>query len=467
MLTTREPIAVPEVRGLPLIGSAAACARDFKGFLLEQWRQHGDVIRFTIGRDRFTFFADPDDVAHLLRDNPQDFTKAPMAFLEIPMRRSMLILDGELWHRRRGAFRASLNVSAAAGTASQVVDKVGAMVERWTAFADEGRELEASEEILAMQLDLTLSTLLGPAVTEADRRALHGVAKTMPWFNDRNLAMPVIPPSLPLPWNRRMRSTAAALLDVVTSAVEREDAATREGAHVLARVARAGALAPEELRDELIGLIVAGYESTYCTLSWMLHVLSSHPGWQERVADEVRSLAGDAPLEAAHLSGLTVTRRVVDEVLRLYPPFPMLVRSPARPTDVRGVAVQPGTWVMVSQWVTHRHPAHWIDPDRFDPDRFLPEAARERPAGAYFPFGEGPRLCVGRQPGLVALVLATATILRAVQVSPAPGHAPPVPTGIAIRPQGGVWIHVTRRPTSAGTARAEGSTARQPAGVPE
>jgi cytochrome P450 len=196
-----------------------------------------------------------------------------------------------------------------------------------------------------------------------------------------------------------------------------------------------------QLRDEVMTLLLAGHETTAGALAWAVVLLSRHPDVARRLAAEAREACPDGRLPGVEeLPRLSYTRRVVDEVLRLYPPAWIFSRAAAAPDTVGGYPLEAGSLVLLSPWVTHRHPALWENPEGFDPERFLPERERERPRFAYFPFGGGPRLCIGNQFALMELVLVLATLAPRVRLELAPGHPFAPGPAITLRPRPGVWV---------------------------
>jgi cytochrome P450 len=202
-----------------------------------------------------------------------------------------------------------------------------------------------------------------------------------------------------------------------------------------------------QLRDEVMTLLLAGHETSASGLAWAVVLLSRHPEVRRRLAGEAREVCG---ADGTRLPGvedlprLAYTRRVVDEVLRLYPPAWVFSRAALGPDTVSGYALPTRSLILLSPYVTHRHPGLWENPEGFDPDRFLPEREKERPRFAYFPFGGGPRLCIGNQFALMEMVLVLATLASRVRLDLAPGfplHANPA---ITLRPRPGVWVTAAR-----------------------
>lgn len=176
------------------------------------------------------------------------------------------------------------------------------------------------------------------------------------------------------------------------------------------------------VRDNLLGFIAAGHETSARALAWALWLVASHGPTEARILAEVESVAGAGPIEADHLDRLVFTRRVVQETMRLYPGAIAIARQAARDTTIGGRAVRRGTLVTIAVYALHRRSDYWPDPDAFDPDRFAPERCAGRPPLAYQPFGAGPRICMGAAFAMTELVVALATLVRGARIVPDPAH---------------------------------------------
>jgi cytochrome P450 len=199
-----------------------------------------------------------------------------------------------------------------------------------------------------------------------------------------------------------------------------------------------------QVRDEVITLILAGHETTSNALSWTWYLLGTNPGAEARLHAELRSvLAGRTPT-VADLPDLPYTAMVINESMRLYPPAWAISRSPTDDDEIGGYRIPRGSVVMLCQYITHRHPGFWKDPERFDPERFSPQCSENRPRFAYFPFGGGPRLCIGSYFALTEAQLILATIAQRYRlklVTDQPVEPEPL---ITLRPRHG--INVTLEP---------------------
>jgi cytochrome P450 len=168
----------------------------------------------------------------------------------------------------------------------------------------------------------------------------------------------------------------------------------------------------EELIDQLGVLFLAGHETSASALTWAFYILATQPALVERLRAEVREVAGEGPILFEHTKRLVFVRNLFRETLRLYPPITFLPRIANEATAIGGYRVKKGALIMIAPWILHRHQRYWRDPHRFDPDRFLPEREAEMTAGAYIPFGIGPRICAGSAFATIEATLLIARLFR-------------------------------------------------------
>jgi cytochrome P450 len=194
----------------------------------------------------------------------------------------------------------------------------------------------------------------------------------------------------------------------------------------------------------VITLFVAGHETTAVALAWAWHLLAEHPEAAERIRAEQAGLLGGRAPTTADLPGLPYARMVIDEAMRLYPPAWVTNRQAIGDDEVCGYRIPAGAIVLISPYVMHRHPAYWEQPERFEPERFAPERSAGRPHYAYFPFGGGPRQCIGKGLALMEAQLILATIAQRFQLRHLPGHAVEPQALVTLRPRGGLPMLVER-----------------------
>ena len=291
----------------------------------------------------------------------------------------------------------------------------------------------------------------GAADTEGDtiRHNADVLLDTVPW---RILGTILNVPG----WVWHPGKTAAARASVssratVAAILERRRARGTEGADITARLMAArdpdtGApMSDEQLIDNLLTFLAAGHETTAKALTWTLYLLARAPEWQRRVCAEVAQVAGTASLTAAHLDQLVITKQVVKEAMRLYPPAPMMSRVLVAPFRCDEHELPIGTHVVIPIYAIHRHHKLWDNPDAFDPTRFAPEREASYPRAQFMPFGFGPRICIGMSFAMMEAVLLLATFVRDAHFVWDGAHLPEPLSRVTLRPKGGMPLHMSMR----------------------
>ena len=225
-----------------------------------------------------------------------------------------------------------------------------------------------------------------------------------------------MPQWMPMPddaeFDRAMGTLDEVLDDII--AVREESLGTAEDGpmdflSVLLRARDDGNQSPEQLRDEMMTMLLAGHDTTALTLTYTWFLLSEHPEVEQRVHEELDDVIGDDRPGMEHVRELDYLEWVIQEAMRLYPPVYTIFREPTEDVTLSGYEVEAGTTLMVPQWGVHRSERFYDDPETFDPERWKPERAKERPRFAYFPFGGGPRHCIGKHLAMLEAQLIVAT----------------------------------------------------------
>jgi cytochrome P450 len=195
-----------------------------------------------------------------------------------------------------------------------------------------------------------------------------------------------------------------------------------------------------QVRDEVMTLLLAGHETTATALTWTWYLLSQHPEVEDRLHTELHEVLAGQPPAVEHLPRLPYTRMILDETLRLYPPTFSLSRKALVDDEIGGYALPAKSTILLCPYTTHRHPAFWENPGVFDPERFHPERAAGRPHFAYFPFGGGPRQCIGNQFALMEAQLILATVAQRYRLRLVSGHRVVPEVVLTIRPRHGLPV---------------------------
>jgi cytochrome P450 len=212
-------------------------------------------------------------------------------------------------------------------------------------------------------------------------------------------------------------------------------------------------LTDKQIHDHILTFLAAGHETTAIALVWTFYLLSKHPQVREKLLDEIRTVLADRAPTVDDLASLPYLDWVLSESMRLYPPAWMQMRFVDKEFELDGVRLPPGTLLMLSQWVIHRLPAIWEDPEMFRPERWDPENAQQIPPGAYFPFGGGPRTCIGMPFAQLEAKLILATILQHYVPQTVPGYKPGLQPVITLRPKRN--LHATLIPTASNSSASQ------------
>jgi len=446
----------PGPRGLPLLGNLLPFRKDVLGLLVKSRARFGDVVRFRLGPLVIHLVAHPEAIRHVLQDRAELYDKNTRSSSKIRGMTGLGLLtaSGATWQRQRRMIQPGFRPAAVAGFVARMVEATEEMLSRWRA----GTPFDAASEMMRLTYTIVGRTLFSADVS-SDADAVEHAMEVLLAHTYRRLERIIdIPLAVPTPANRRFRAARATIDQVVdrilTGRRQRpemsENAATPDLLSILLRERdEAGrGMDDEQLRNEAVTLLLAGHETTANALTWTLYLLAGHSEITERLAaevDTVLGISGEREPTAEDLTALPFTERVLREAMRLYPPIWAIERRAVEEDTIGGFRIPAGSTVVVSPWVTHRHPAFWDEPERFDPDRFTPERSAGRPLLAWVPFGAGPRYCIGGHFAMTEALVITALVVRRFRLALVPGHpVAPLP-GITLRARDGVWLTVEPR----------------------
>jgi cytochrome P450 len=440
----------PGPPGLPLVGHAPAFLRDKLGFLTRCFAEHGDVVRLHIGGPTYLVSA-PDDVKHVLVSNSDNYEKTTRLTSARSRRffgSGLVTAVGPAHLRQRRMMQPVFHHAVISNFAALIAECAAVMIGRWT----DGAIVDVDEEMLAVTQRITARALLGEeSDTVVDRfRAAVSVRRRYQEFL-LGSALPFAD-RLPTSGRRDYARAHREMDEIVAEGVARRRAAVATGGDLLSMLVHARyddgtGMSDEQISDEVRTLSLAGYETVAEALSWSWYLLAGATEAESAVWAEVDGVAtGERGIGTAELARLPWCRMVLAEAMRLYPPTWLFVRVAQR-DDVlpSGVFVAAGSKLYLSQWVMHRNPRYFADPDRFDPRRFAPEAIGSRPRFTYLPFGAGRRLCIGEEFAWMQGVSIMASVARRFRLVLPPGQSVEPEPNVTLRPHGGLPMRLAAR----------------------
>jgi cytochrome P450 len=443
-----------------LIGSLREIRRDYLGTISRAAREVGGLARIVAGPPgwRVTLYSvSSPQLASEVLSRPDRYRKQAPGYreLRLALGDNLLTSEDEAWHRQR-RFLASMFTRRRimASYAAVMVTEAERLVERWRTAAAAGTSLDAYLELIEVTSRISGRILFGADMTKA-----FDLLKRFRRINDQLLRRAVTPHPLPTwvptPANRRLNSGLGEVRRIVGDLIserraQRSSPATDDmlGLLLAARDAEDAAdrLSDSEVADQAMLFLLAGHDTTSVTLACTLLQLALAPQWQAILQEEIDTTLAGRPPAAADVDELLWTGRAVREMMRLYPAAHGMARSTLGDEILDGYHIPAGSWVEVSAWGVHHSPAVWTDPDRFDPRRFdVPPG--QFPGGhryAWFPFGSGPRACIGMQIATLEVQILLATILQAFRIT-TPLTAVPVHAAITLLPTGALPIQLHNR----------------------
>lgn len=435
-------------------------------FIMEMYKRYGDVVSVPSLVGSLTLVFHPDGVRHVLQENHRNYNKdiPDYRVLSLLLGNGLLTNDGESWLQQRRLIQPAFHRERIASFGTLMTDTAVTWVERWEAsgFVDTGKPLDIPREMASMTLSIVCKALFGADLHEEELQRVWRALTTTNHLLSEAFYVPGLL-SLPTPQHYQLNAARRELHLVVDEIIRQRRADPEQRGDLLAlllesRDEESGeGMTDQQARDEVLTLLVAGHETTTNALAWSFYLLAQHPQVVATLQDEYRRVLQGRTPSMADLPQLSYTRMVVDEVMRLYPPAWAVGRHALSDDEIGGYAIPKGAYVVLFQHMTHRHPDFWEQPEVFDPERFSAERAAGRHRFAYFPFGGGPRLCIGNQFALSEAQLILATILSRYQLHLAPtAHVTPEAL-VTLRPRGGLLMTVQRREESASLYQQEGT----------
>jgi cytochrome P450 len=407
--------APPGPAELPLFGSAVEYAEDPLGFMAETARRYGDVARFELGGREVYLLTDPEAIGRVLVSNEENYRKPdsvdrPAGEL---LGSGLLTSEGEHWREQRGRMQPAFYRDKVAGYAPAMVERTEDLLESW----HDGQRLDVHRDMAELTLHIVVDALFGADLAGMERAVGEALQVAGEQFRPNPVLM-ALPDGVPTPGERRYQRAIADLERVLRDVLRQHErgADVEDGEDdetllsILTRVRDAGLIDGEQVRDELMTMLLAGHDTTALSLTYAWYLLSKHPERERRFHDELdRVLDGAAPT-AEDVPDLAYTQQVVKESMRLYPPVYSLFRESNEADTLGGYHVPADTLLFLPQWVVHRDPRFYDAPQEFRPERWTPEFEAELPTYAYFPFGGGPRRCIGNEFATMEATLVLATV---------------------------------------------------------
>jgi cytochrome P450 len=386
-------------------------------FLTQCAREHGDFVPLRIGLKRILLVSDPAAIEEVLITKSRDFHKHwGLKQTATLLGNGLLNSEGDFWLRQRRLAQPAFHRDRIQQYGRDMIDHTRRMLDGWKA----GDRRDLVSEMMALTLKIAAKTLFDAEETGDAAIIREQLGKSIRLFNERFTSFIRLPLGWPSPNNLRMRAVTRRLNEIIFKYIgqrRREGVGDRHDLLSLLLNARDEAgdgtgMSDAQLRDEVMTLFLAGQETTALAMSWTWYLLAEHREVEDRLVAELKGVLGDRPLTVDDVPRLKYAEAVINESMRLHPPAYVLGREAIRDTSVGGHRVTKGWTVFMAQSVLHRDPRWWDEPEKFRPERWLDGSTKDLPKFAYFPFGGGPRICIGNTFAMMETVVVLAEVAR-------------------------------------------------------
>jgi cytochrome P450 len=453
-MPTSERQRPPGPSGLPVLGLTLAIRKDALGTLRRVAREYGDIVRLPVAFQDRIFLNHPDFIEQVLVLQQAKFHKSELTkrLTEGLLGQGLLISEGDFWRRQRRLAQPAFQRARISEYAATMAESAQRHLRDWR----DGEQRDLAGEMMALTLDVAVRTLFGTTLPAEAQQVGHSMTFLMRYQLGRMRSPVRIPESWPTPRNKRALRERDFLDSLVYRIInerqqERQSRGNSHGRNdllslLMSAMDEDGTHMPyRQLPDDNTTLFLARHETTAQALAWTWYLLAENPAAEARLHEELRGVLNGRPPEPSDFPKLPYLYALLHEVLRLYPPAYITARTSIETSQIGGYEFPASSTLLMSQWVMHRDARYFDDADAFRPERWLDGLADRLPAGAYFPFGDGPRRCIGQGFAMMEAAIVIGTLAQRFQFRLVPGH-PVVPEPlVTLRPRYGIHMKLQAR----------------------
>jgi cytochrome P450 len=439
----------PGPKGGPIMGVMRDFNRDQLSFIERAQREYGDVVWMRFLYVPAIFLYHPDDVEYVLVTNSRNFIKSMSLrsnFFQRLVGNGLLTSQGEEWKRARRLSQPAFHRERVASYGDTMVDFTDRLTSKWP----DGETRDIHRDMMRLTLEIVVQCLFSADVSpDVDEVGATLKELVRPFAAQATLKW-ILNNRLPTPAHLRFHALAKKIDNVVYRIIAERRASGEDEGDLLSMLLAArdedgSQMNDRQLRDEVMTLFLAGHETTAITLAWSWFLIGTHPEAEKKFHAELDEVLGDRAPTAADLPRLKFTEQIAKECMRLYPPAYGLGREAINDCEIGGYRVPAGTQIFMFQWATQRDPRFYDEPLAFKPERWTEEFAERLPKYAYFPFGGGPRACIGVSFAMMEIILCLAAIGQKFRLEIVPDHPVSIYPAMSLRPKDGIKVVVKRR----------------------
>ncbi|MBD2181246.1 cytochrome P450 [Planktothrix sp. FACHB-1355] len=440
---SQDLFELPGPEGNTIVGNLAELGQDPLGFLTKCTREYGDIVPLRLGLTPACLLTQPEYIEQVLKERILFIKSKGIRALRSFIGEGLLSSEGDWWQHQRRLIQPVFSHKRIAGYGQIMVAYAERAIDTW----QDGETRDIHDEMMQLTLNIVMKCLFNQDITEGEaKNVAYAIDVAMHWFENKRKQGFFIWEWFPRPENIRYKNAIQQMDKSIYHLIEERRTSGEDTGDLLSMLMQVkdeedgSQMTDKQLRDETITLMLAGHETTANTLSWTWMLLSQHPEVRSKLQAELKEVLDSRSATVADLPKLRYTEMIIKEAMRLYPPVPIMTREATQDCEIGGYEVPAGCQVMMSQWVMHRNPRYFEDPEVFQPERWANDLEKQLPRGVYFPFGDGPRTCIGKGFAMMEAVLLLATIAQKFEVNVVQDYAIVPQPSITLRPEYGIKV---------------------------
>ncbi|MBS1567316.1 MAG: cytochrome P450 [Bacteroidetes bacterium] len=417
--------------------------------------KYGDIYSLSLPFNKIIIASHPSYVRHVLTDNNRNYTKS-LAYrvVRLLLGNGILTSEGDFWRRQRRLIQPAFHRQKIASMAAMMVQRIQQEADHLDMYADGGKTADMLSVMTSLTLDIISRAIFSEGVTKGPL-----IAELLTLLNEYvtyKINQPIrLPAAIPTPFNMRERRALDTLDGIIYEIIDtrRRDNVSRDDLLSMLLDARdeetGGQMDNRQLRDEVMTIFVAGNETTANAMAWTISLLAQHPAQEQKMIDEIDEKL-DSGIEPGYdtMQSFPYVRQVIEESMRLYPPAWVVGRRALEDDELGGYLVPRGTNILMPIFYLHRSEQYWSSPDQFMPERFAADRRGSIDKYVYFPFGAGPRMCIGNNFAMMEMQLILILLYRRFRFRLPAGFVPEPQALVSLRSKNGMPVRVERRSVS-------------------
>jgi cytochrome P450 len=440
----QDMFALPAPEGDGIAGNLIELGKDPLGFFT-RCRDYGDLVPLRLGLTLSCLLTHPDYIEQVLKDRETFIKSRGFRVLKTLLGEGLLTAEGESWFWQRRLAQPMFHQKRIDNYGSVMVEYTHRMLQTWR----DGETHDIHADMMRLTLQIVMKCIFNADVDTGEAKVIaNALDVAMNWFESKRRQNFLVWEWFPRPENIKYHQAIAQMDEAIYQLIGSRRQQTEQTEDLLsmlmeARDEETGRQMDDKLlRDEVATLMLAGHETTANALSWTLMLLAQHPEVRQKLEAELKQVLQGRLPTVEDIGKLHYTSQVVKESMRLYPPVAIFGREAARDCTIGDYDVPQGTVVTISQWVMHRHPRYFENPEVFQPERWTEAFEKELPRGVYIPFGDGPRVCIGKGFAQMEAVLLLAAIAQRFELNIEPDFAIVPQPSITLRPEHGIKVRI-------------------------